>query len=84
MAASPRRPRTSGTSGKSQIRYWGENTLLKAMYATTAAADAATISSGPAAPRANQIQTARSATTTATPESVAARSAPGVTRLSEP
>ena len=35
VAASPRRPRTSGTSGTSQIRYCGDSTLPKATNAHT-------------------------------------------------
>ena len=38
VAARPRRPRTSGTSGSSQIRYCGESTLPKTMNAQVHAA----------------------------------------------
>ncbi len=58
-AAKPRRPRTSGTSGTSQIRNCGENTLPNATNTTTAAAHATSIESPLGSGRtANAIQIA--------------------------
>ena len=56
LAISPRRPRTSTTSGTSQIRNWGESTFPKTTKAQTAAAQARKSRSGSAGPRANQRQ----------------------------
>ena len=77
-------PRTSGTSGTSQIRNCGESTFPNATKAQTAAADARTRRSRVAGPRANQIQVAISAAACSTVWTVASASGPLPARFCEP
>src|SRR5438067_6769833 len=58
VARAPMRPRTSGTNGSNQTKYWGESTFPKATYATRAAAKAATNLLRAGGPLANQTATA--------------------------
>jgi hypothetical protein len=83
-AATPRRPRTSGISGISQIRYCGETTLPNATNAQITAAAYRRKRSRVAGPRAKATQIATSATPTSSDWAVARASGKPPTRLSEP
>ena len=84
LGATPRRPRTSGTSGTSQITNCGEKTLPKASIAATAAAAYATSRSPSRAARVAAPRPRRARATPAIVVTIAAACAPGPVRFCEP